>query len=183
MREAFKKQCHHLSMADGESARRGNKAIVPFSALVCHGRVLPGCRNNVVQVVAYIDGRLSTLREECERAVVSDSKDERLLAAFAAKRRQCLPKRHREVLKQIVAIGGGACVARGGPFQGTCVVAEDALKNTTSNCARHRYLAGHTSIVRPSAETLHAIETSPATARNPVILRGQRDRCTGGARR
>ena len=69
----------------------------------------------------------ASLRKMSDAPVVRDSKHEGSLRAFAAEGRQRAPKRHRDLLEQIVAITCGARVARGEATQcGTMLVQQPA---------------------------------------------------------
>lgn len=85
MREAFEEQRDDLAMGERERAYGCKEPIAALLSLVGDHRVLARRRDDVILVLAQVERRLPSLREESERPVVSDAENERLLATVAAK--------------------------------------------------------------------------------------------------
>ena len=90
-----------MAMRDGEPAHRGEQAR--HALLAVGGAVGPG-RVVGELVVVRRDGLAA--RDVREPAVVGDTEHERALARFAAKAVERAPDRERDVLREIVLIGG-----------------------------------------------------------------------------
>ena len=89
-----------------------------------------GGRIRDFEIIRQDCGRRPPAGDVTDATVVRDAKYEGTLRTLAAKSRQRAPNRNDDILKQVVAVGGVARIARGDAAQRPPICGEQSLETT-----------------------------------------------------